>query len=78
MENKIIKSEYKQGSGWFYLFYRKENTVFQSTRYDGTDVQHANRYIIQFEGTPNFDSGYDAAEFETLEEALDAWLDMAN
>jgi hypothetical protein len=73
MENKIIESKYVKGSGWFYLFSRKEGTVYQADRYDGTDVQHADRYIIQFEGTPDFDSGYDAAEFETLDEALAYW-----
>ncbi len=73
MENKVIKSAYIQGSGWMNLFFREKGTEFVADRYDGTDIQPASAYIIQFEGNPSFDSGYDAPEFNTLEEALEYW-----
>lgn len=73
MENQIIKDRYVQGSGWERLFFRKKGTEFQTTRYDGKDIQAKDAYIVQFEGKPSNDSGYDAQEFDTLEEALAYW-----
>lgn len=81
MENQILRTEYVQGSGGYRcLFFRKKGTYVLHRQRDCEYIADEDYYVIQWEGVPEYDSGYAAWHFPPTEEGLkeaqakmDAW-----
>ena len=83
-KNCIIRSDYVRGTGGFRrMFVRLKGTSVSQSKYsDGGYKAGESSIIIQWEGSPTYDSGYHAQHFPaTLEglkaahEAMDKYLD---
>jgi hypothetical protein len=67
----IIKSKYIQGSnGHLNLFFRPKGHKFTIQGLDGVFVQELDRYVVQWEGSLDHDSGYMAYESSKIDKAL--------
>lgn len=75
MENKVIRDKYFQGCASVRLFFRKQGTEYVSEN-GGTNIQPEDSYIVQYGGFPSYDSGHEAHQFKTLDEALAYWNDI--
>jgi hypothetical protein len=76
MNTKLIDSKYVPGSeGSCHLFFRPAGTRYAvaGTADDYCAVAAVDEYIIQWEGFPDFDSGYSEARYASLEEARAAF-----
>ena len=70
----IIKKEYIKGSdGYRHLFYRAKGTVYEVRGVEEPQVADADRWVIQWEGYPDHDSGYASYEFNNEADALEAF-----
>ena len=70
----IIKKEYIKGSdGSRHLFYRAKGTVYEVRGVEEPQVADADRWVIQWEGYPDHDSGYASYEFNNEADALEAF-----
>lgn len=74
----LLDQIYIHGScGWKNLFFRPAGTTYYSKPY-GYDVEaEESLYIIQWEGSPEYDSGYPSDVFSNLEEAAKAFNKIA-
>jgi hypothetical protein len=72
---KLIDQIYVQGTNdTRNLFFRPEGlTVFVK---DGWYKQDKDEYVIQWQGTPDWCSGYYKQGFDTLEQALKVWNEL--
>lgn len=78
--NRTIRSEYVPGSdGRRHMFVRMAGThVSQSNASDAGYIAGESAILVQWEGSPNYDSGYHAAMFPVTMRGLKeahAWLD---
>ena len=70
----MIKQEYVHGSeGCRNLFFRAKGTVYEVRGVEEPQVADADRWVIQWEGYPDHDSGYASYEFCTEAAALEAF-----
>lgn len=69
--NRIIESKRIESSGGSRnLFYRAAGTEVQVHNAPNFNyIQRENAYVIQWEGNPEYDSGYSEYIFKTLNEA---------
>ncbi len=79
-KSRTIRSEYVQGSGGFRrMFVRLKGAfVSQSNFSDAGYIAGESAILIQWEGSPDYDSGYHAAMFPVTMRGLKeahAWLD---
>ena len=84
--SEIIRSFYRWGSGGTVnLFYRPQGTLVERACLDRPDYYNdrdeyyssRNMYIIQWKGSPTFDSGYAAYDYEKWEVAIASFEAMA-
>jgi hypothetical protein len=72
----LIDQIYVQGTdGSRNLFFRPKGLVV-FTSYFGWFLQDKDEYIIQWRGTPDWDSDFHKQGFDTLEDALKIWNDL--
>ena len=72
-KNSIIRSEYVQGSGGSRrMFFRKEGTVVEQRQGDCGYTSGDNTIVVQWDGSPEFDSGYHARYFPATMAGLKA------
>lgn len=72
-KNRIIRSDYVQGSGGFRrIFFRKEGTAVEHKRDDCGYKDCESLIIVQFDGLPEYDSGYHARYFPATMAGLKA------
>ena len=75
-KSHIISSRYLWGSdGNENFFFRPKGEIFiyQMGDEELMYTQQNDEYIIQWGGTPEYDSGYDSTTFETFAEGLKVW-----
>ena len=75
-ESHIISSRYLWGSdGNETFFFRPKGEIFiyQMGDEEIMQTQLDDEYIIQWGGSPLYDSGYDCETFETFAEGLKVW-----
>lgn len=74
----IIDQVYVHGSmGWKNLFFRPKGTIYYSKPYEDDMEAEEDLYIIQWEGNPEYDSGYHSLEFYNIEDAIEAFEKIA-
>lgn len=67
--NRVITQVYVNGScGNMNLFKRDAGTVVEYK--DGTYIQEKDAIILQWDGHPEYDSGYHQREFDSLSNAF--------
>jgi len=76
-ENKIIRSEYVAGSGGNRrMFFRAAGTAVQHRQAEYVAGESA--IVVQWDGTPEFDSGYHARYFPATMAGMKAAHDVMN
>jgi hypothetical protein len=72
-KNRIIRTEYVHGSGGHRsMFFRKEGTDVVQRRGDCGYREGESLIIVQWDGSPEFDSGYHARYFPATMAGLKA------
>lgn len=70
--DEILLSSYLDGSeGRINMFFRPAGTEYTLRGVEWEQVQADDAYIVQWEGSPLYDSGYSASEFPTYEAAVE-------
>ena len=70
-QNKIIRNDYVKGSGGYRcMFYRQRGTYVEHRQKDCEYIAEDNSIVIQWEGAPDYDSGYCSWYFPPTAEGL--------
>lgn len=70
-ENRIIRREYIPGSeGYLNVFFRKAGTAVEQRNGDCGYTEGEDCIVIQWEGTPTYDSGYSEGKYPATMKGL--------